>query len=128
MNTATSGHHTRITSLFKFANAFRKDTKILNNQSNGNKNRNVLYANIEFLQNPDVGRLGENLTDISNDCAKAQEIENASIFKRNTDDMNNYSNNCFPLGYQCFCNLFPCSVKAVNEGVENDKNVLIKTP
>ncbi|CAH8834258.1 unnamed protein product [Trichobilharzia szidati] len=137
LNTSTNAQ-SRFTSALKCANTFRKNTEKLNfrcsNDNNNNVNNNnntnpstnnLLFANLGCLKRQNTDQLTTKLSDVSNDCTKIEGIENLSNIKHNNNDdhdgdsvntlSNKYSNNCFPLGYRCFCNLFPCTVKSGNK-------------
>ncbi|CAH8477165.1 unnamed protein product [Schistosoma mattheei] len=123
LNTSKNVYHPRVSPFFKYFSETRKISMRLNKNHGGNKINNMMHPNMEFIDN-----FGGRLLNSSFETVKNQKAENSTAkdisFMHNSSGK--YSNNCFPLGYQCFCNLFPCSLKAFSKPSDSNKHLSVK--
>ncbi|KAK4473437.1 hypothetical protein MN116_002807 [Schistosoma mekongi] len=123
-NTSTNIYYPCISLFYKCFSTFKKIGAGLNNKHSGHKTCNVMHTNAEFIDDLENDLVNGPLVNMKNQQNKISPNTSDISFMNNS--ANEYSNKCFPLGYQCFCNLFPCHIKTIGKSTDNNKHFAVK--
>ncbi|CAH8466968.1 unnamed protein product [Schistosoma turkestanicum] len=82
----------------------------------------MMYPNVDYIDDFSGDLLDSTLETTSKNQKSKNQLNTKHVTSCMPNSTANYSNNCFPLGYQCFCNLFPCPVKSFNKSTDNRKH------